>query len=526
MALILNGTTQYAKRENAVVSVAPFTVSAFFLSTNIADIQAVWGQSSGVDANDYWRLGLRPDLPDDPLAAYIKRSVGPVGNPTTTSGYTSGNWHHSAFVEAGSQDHRVYIDGGSKGLDVINDEAPLLANIMTIGALAYNGGYLQYFTGKIAQVAIWGIALSDEEIRQISNGVDPTTIRSGDLIAYWELEDNADDSIGVLNLTLVGSPSFDSDVPATQVLSSSIATVSGAAGSLNLQSECTGQIAGTSSTVGGTFIFENYLLDEQSVQDGQPVELYLFDKDDGEEFWSYTSTDYDIVYDGHTYTAALIKRSDIVLDWNSLKTQVEVEVSLTNLFARNFIIEPIEGTIRLTIYRRHADSYVTYWKGYVRGVKFKAKKATIISGLKISTLKRFGLMRKFQRNCGLALYSTWCTILKTNPLYYVDGTINSVDGTTIDATIFGSKVDGWFLGGIFKTDNGSCLQKIVYHNQSESVIKISRGVSSLAVGDSFRAWAGCNHLKATCKDKFGNKLNYGGQPYLPDKNPFIGDAIG
>jgi len=282
-------------------------------------------------------------------------------------------------------------------------------------------------------------------------------------------------------------------------------------------------VSGNSSSSSVTFIFENYLLDEQSVQDGQPVELYLFDKDEGAEFWSYTSTDYNIVHDGRTYLAELIKRGDIVLDLNSLKTRLEVEVHLSNPFVRNFISEPIEGTVRLTIYRRHADSYATYWRGYLQGVKFLSKKVIILLGLKISSLKRFGLMRKFQRNCGLALYSTWCTISKTNPLYYVDGTINSISGTTIDATIFSSKADGWFLGGIFKTDNGSCLQKIVYHSGTE--IKISRSVSAISAGDTFRAWAGCDHLKATCKDKFANKLNYGGQPYLPDKNPFTGDAV-
>jgi uncharacterized phage protein (TIGR02218 family) len=166
---------------------------------------------------------------------------------------------------------------------------------------------------------------------------------------------------------------------------------------------------------------------------------------------------------------------------------------------------------------------VTYWKGYVRGVKFQRDSAIIISGLKNISLKRFGLMRKYQRNCGLSLYSNRCGISKTDSNYYVDGIINSVNGTTIDATIFSSKIDGWFLGGIFKTDTGNCLQKIVYH--SDTVIRISRAISSLVAGQTFRAWAGCDHLMDTCKTKFNNKLNYGGFPYLPDKNPFSGDAV-
>lgn len=285
---------------------------------------------------------------------------------------------------------------------------------------------------------------------------------------------------------------------------------------------CEGTISGESSS-SATLSIHNYLNDEQSVQDGQPVELYLFDRNDGAEYWSYTSTDYDITFGGRIYLAALIRRSDITLDSNSLKTQLEIETALSNSFARTSIKEPIEGIVKLTIYRRHGNDYIVYWKGFVRGIKFKSQIIAIIVGLKLSSLKRGALMRKFSRNCGLILYSNWCTISKTDSDFYRDGTINSISGVEVDATIFGTETDGWFLGGIFKTDNGNCLQRIVYH--VGNIIKIARSVSALSATQTFRAWAGCNHLKATCKDKFSNKLNYGGQPYLPDKNPFTGDAV-
>ena len=283
-----------------------------------------------------------------------------------------------------------------------------------------------------------------------------------------------------------------------------------------------GILAGSSSA-SGVLSIHNYLNDEQSSQDGEPVELYLFDRNNGAEYWSYTSTDYDIVFGGRTYSGVLIRRGDISLDSNALKTQLEIQTALSNPFARTSIIEPIEGVVRLTIYRRHVNSYVTYWKGFVRGIRFKSQIISIMVGLKLSSLKRGGLMRKFNRNCGLVLYSPWCTISKTDSNFYQDGTINSVSGVEIDATIFETETDGWFLGGIFKTDNGNCLQRIIYH--VGTIIKIARSVSALSVSQTFRAWAGCDHLKATCKDKFSNKLNYGGQPYLPDKNPFTGDAV-
>jgi uncharacterized phage protein (TIGR02218 family) len=287
-----------------------------------------------------------------------------------------------------------------------------------------------------------------------------------------------------------------------------------------MASDMIGSISAVSSA-SAPLSLDNYLNLEQSIQDGNPIELYRFSK--GATIWNYTSTDFIISYLGENYTPEALRRGDIRLDVNTLKTNLEIEVPLTNPLARLFIPEPVEGVIQLTIYRYHNSSFVTYWKGYLRGVKFKTNTAILILGLKTTSLKRFGLMRKYTRNCGIPLYSPLCMILKTDSNFYVDGTVNSVSDTTVDATIFSTKTDGWFLGGIFKTDSDSVLQKIVYHSGTE--IRISRSVLALAAGDTFRAWAGCDHLKGTCKTKFSNKLNFGGQPYLPDKNPFVGDPI-
>ena len=277
----------------------------------------------------------------------------------------------------------------------------------------------------------------------------------------------------------------------------------------------------SSSVISGSLYIHNYLNDEQSEQDGQPVELYLFDREDI-DYWPYTSTDYDIIHDGRTYIAALIRRGDICLHSNSLKTQIEIEAALSNPFARLYIPAPVEGVVRLIIYRKHkGNEFKIYWRGYVQGVKFKSKKVKIIAGLKLNRLRRGGLQRKFQRTCGLALYSSWCTVAESN--YQISAIVDSVSGNIITATEFSTKPDNYFKGGIFRTDNGSCKQKIIYH--IGATIKIIRVVSAVVAGDVCKVSAGCNHLKATCKDKFNNKLNFGGQSYLPDKNPFTGDPI-
>jgi uncharacterized phage protein (TIGR02218 family) len=37
----------------------------------------------------------------------------------------------------------------------------------------------------------------------------------------------------------------------------------------------------------------------------------------------------------------------------------------------------------------------------------------------------------------------------------------------------------------------------------------------VAAGDQFNATAGCDRSFATCKDRFGNAMNFGGFPHMP-----------
>ena len=278
-----------------------------------------------------------------------------------------------------------------------------------------------------------------------------------------------------------------------------------------------------------------YTEKEQSLISGEPVELYAFNKDD--QFWTYTCGNIPITFQGRLYEPVLIRRGDIEQGTNFQKTLVQIEVDRTNKFAINYIPAPIEGIVQLTIYRGHGidpANFVMYWRGFVFLVKFKSKFITIVVSPKTSSLKRTGLMRRYQRLCGLPIYTTRCGLSKLK--YRISGTISNINGTEITAPIFGStpgSYQDWLTGGIFELTDYSYSQMIVYHSKSNSKIIIAHRIRSLEVRDEFYACAGCNHAAITCQEKFetdvnptlGNKLNYGGQEFIPDKNPFMGDGI-
>lgn len=212
MSIVLNGSSQYARRDAPVASAAPFTVAAWFKSTSDSAFQCLWSEADESTLLDYWRLGLRGHVAGDPLGLYVRRAG--VANAVTSTGYTVGTWHHAMFVETGSQDHKIYIDGGSEGSDTVNDQAPNPAVLdeMAVGALAYNNGWTQYFAGKVAEVAIWNMALSPADRIELAGGANPALVQPENLVAYYPFEENANDYSGNnLHLTTVGSPSFDTE---------------------------------------------------------------------------------------------------------------------------------------------------------------------------------------------------------------------------------------------------------------------------------------------------------------------------
>jgi len=256
---------------------------------------------------------------------------------------------------------------------------------------------------------------------------------------------------------------------------------------------------------------------EESVAQGQPVELYKFVHD--LQQWLYCTGLNEITYNGQLYTPEMLNRGEIKQSENAFDREVNIEVSRNNDFAQEFIPAPLEKKTAVTIFRGHNNEFITFFKGFVKVVAFSDKTATIKCVPITSSLKRVGLKRKFQIQCAYPLYSVGCTVNKES--FKVTSTLASVSGLNVTSAVFATKADGWFVGGEFVCNNARRL--ILEH--TGSTIKLSATIIGMSASDSFTAYAGCDHCLETCNDKFSNKLNYGGQPYIPTKNPFSGDAI-
>jgi uncharacterized phage protein (TIGR02218 family) len=125
-----------------------------------------------------------------------------------------------------------------------------------------------------------------------------------------------------------------------------------------------------------------------------------------------------------------------------------------------------------------------------------------------------GLTWRYDRNCSTSLYTDACGVLRAS--YEVTGTLTGVvNQVELTAAEFGTKADGWFVGGDILV--GDFRRKIMYHSGTEIII--SRRIPDLAIGNTFTAWAGCDRTLDTCITKFNNLNNFRGAPFIPEVNP-------
>jgi hypothetical protein len=123
-----------------------------------------------------------------------------------------------AGVEAAATDRRVYLDGTDKGTDA-TARNPLAAahDRMSIGS---DGETVpaDYFDGRIAHVAVWNVALTDQEIRSLAAGANPRRVRPDSLIAYWPVggQSPEQDCVGSFNMGLIGAPPQAGGAPVPQ----------------------------------------------------------------------------------------------------------------------------------------------------------------------------------------------------------------------------------------------------------------------------------------------------------------------
>lgn len=182
MARTFNGTSDTIIRTGITPLAYPFSFAGWF-KTSSATSQAVIGYAAtAADSGQVYQL-MWVDGTFHVHAEEFDLSINP-GAVTTVAG-TGGAWNHGVAVFNSASDRRAYINGGNKITNATTVAAIAEDNI-GIGIVARTAQAFP-FNGSIAEVGIWNVALTDNDVAALFSGVSPLMVRSAALVNYWPL---------------------------------------------------------------------------------------------------------------------------------------------------------------------------------------------------------------------------------------------------------------------------------------------------------------------------------------------------
>ena len=269
---------------------------------------------------------------------------------------------------------------------------------------------------------------------------------------------------------------------------------------------------------------------ESSRARGRPAELYYFRfGTDPTAFYAYTDVEDAVVYGGVTYQPIPIKRGAIVASGSLDKSRMSVRVPLGSEIAEIFRVFPPGQVVTLTIRGGHLSDtdmeFPVIWVGRVLQCSRNDEngpEGDLTCEPASTSMRRSGLRRHYQLSCPHVLYEQGDGLCNANK---VAATITrNITSLTHTALTFAA---GWngaidtlkYVGGIVSWVTPFLREQRTILRVSGDTLRLTGPTTGLVVGNAVDIILGCNHQMGDCETLHNNILNYGGQPYIPLKNP-------
>ncbi|SEJ35023.1 phage conserved hypothetical protein BR0599 [Propionispira arboris] len=274
----------------------------------------------------------------------------------------------------------------------------------------------------------------------------------------------------------------------------------------------------------------NITLYEQSIEDGEPIELYAFTQNDISYLYTSNFEDVSITIPTtagvrtETYFADYIERAEITPNTSgSSATNMEITVWKDHPVAKLFQGAPPEKTVVVKIYRLHAanvDKYDVVFYGKISQANFEESKCTLTAKLE-NWLEKELPNGTYRYSCSNSIFDQNCQLRKED--WQVKIFVDKVSELTIYSAQFTNFEDGYFVGGRFYYDN----QVRMIESHKGEVITIRYPFLRNPYNDAI-VTPGCSHLFSICAKRFKNTDNFTGFPYIKptdsEKNP-VGKGI-
>lgn len=260
---------------------------------------------------------------------------------------------------------------------------------------------------------------------------------------------------------------------------------------------------------------------EVSAQDGAPVELYLFRR--GTQEWRYTSAEVDIQDTDQTWSSTPISRATIEITPERVRNGLSLAMPRDNPVADLFRISPPTDVVQVIVYRFHRQDVETIvlWMGRVLGVEWTGARATMQCEPVSTSAKRNGLRPVYQKNCRHVLFGDGCRLNRDD--FKIETTVGAVAGRVITLA---ELLDLPYAGGYIEWEHdGFVDRRFIREGDTDGALTLSIPFQGNPVGQPVKAYPGCAHDTITCDTVYGNLENFGGQPFISNRNPFDGQPV-
>ena len=247
-------------------------------------------------------------------------------------------------------------------------------------------------------------------------------------------------------------------------------------------------------------------------------------RSDGTEFF-FTDHDRDLVFDGHTYKASTgYSRTAIANDASMAVDNLDVDgvfdsEAITEADIRAGLFDHAEVRVFLVNWADLSMGAMKMRRGWFGEVMMSEQ------GMFRTELR--GMTQALQQRIG-EVYSPECRADLGDDRCKVDlaavtraGTVTSaIDRAVFFAMLDGAATaDGWFNGGALTWATGANAgRSIEVKSWTAATGRLELFLPmgyAIAAGDTFSVYPGCDKRLETCLGRFGNVVNFRGEPYVP-----------
>lgn len=266
-----------------------------------------------------------------------------------------------------------------------------------------------------------------------------------------------------------------------------------------------------------------YTTNENSVDSAAPIELYEFRGLDGTAY-RFTSSPVDVKRGAFTYRSETVKRGALKAGSQDGDQHVlEIELPATTQMVADYATQISPPKLDLTIYRYHdgddpLNDAVIYWLGPVVTFKLSGNRAFVRSSSIFGSALGGNIPSVyFQSPCNWVLYDAQCRVNRS--LFEFSTTPTAVGANTVEIpSIPAQFTPATFLGGEIQVPRTGERRMIIGVNAT--IFSVNYPFSDIKSTDDINIAAGCDHAFSTCKAKFNNAINFGGDRFIPWVNPF------